>query len=248
MQRAAEADEQAERAALQRAPSRASVGVVGSVPASELPADFEPEPEPEPEQAAAEQPNVERTLYKPEDPDWLAQEERLMQRMKRVNEEREKKLLAEPPGIDDVLVQGGFDIPSATPPPGAVGSDATADTVLSSVQEQVVSVSRRPGYDLVRVCNIDDDPERTPQEIAFFHHRGTLDAFDHGDVGRAGTCSALAGVPARQILAHAHLERAETQLQVTQELGQATMDLAAARFAIIAARISPLHPHDPFSA
>ena len=77
---------------------------------------------------------------------------------------------------------------------------------------------------------------------------GTLDAFDHGDVGRAGTSSALAGVPARQILAHAHLERAETQLQVTQELGQATMDLAAARFAIIAARISPLHPHDPFSA
>eukprot|EP01052_Picozoa_sp_SAG31_P014459 SAG31_NODE_899_length_11146_cov_7.265049_4_plen_2267_part_00 len=188
IQRAAEADEQAERAALQRASSRASVSVVGGVPAAPVsaaidsPTAFEPEPEPElkpePEQEVVEQQNVERTLYKPEDPDWLAQEERLMQRIKHVNDEREKTLLPEPSGIDEVLVQGGFDIPKATPLPGATGSDSDADPVLSSVQEQVVSVTRRPGYDLVRVCNIDEDPERTPQEIAFFHHRGTLDAFD----------------------------------------------------------------------
>ena len=191
IQQAAEADAQAERAALQRAPSRSSVGIVGVAALSSSTAagtvgaaDFVPEPEPEPEAYEVDDgsnaPNIERKLYKPEDPDWLEQEERLMKHMKAVNDEREKKLVAEPAGIDDVLVQGGFDIPRATPLPGEAseGTQAAPDSVLSSVQEQVVSVARRPGYDLVRVCNIDETPERVPQEIAFFHHRGTLDAFD----------------------------------------------------------------------
>ena len=54
-------------------------------------------------------------------------------------------------------------IPSATAVPAAQGGSGTADAVLQSVQEQVVGVARRPGYDLVRVCNIDETPERVPQ-------------------------------------------------------------------------------------
>ena len=192
---AAEADEQAEQALLRRAPSRTSVGVVGVLPpaASALSiagAGFGPQPEPEPSSELYEVdepedddgrtgPNVERVVYKPDVNEWsMEQEEHLMAHMKQVNAEREKTLVEEPAGIDAVLVQGGFAIPSAMAVPAVQGRSGSADGVLQSVQEQVTGVARRPGYDLVRVCNIDETPERVPQEIAFFHHRGTLASFD----------------------------------------------------------------------
>ena len=134
-----------------------SVGPIGAA---------EPEPEPEPDDEGEQ---VDRELYRPEDPDWMAQEERLIQHMKQVNREREKTLKAEPEGIDSLLVQGGFEIPGAggNAAGGGGSGGGRQDAVLDAVEEQVVSVSKRPGYDLVRVCNIDETPERFPQEIAF---------------------------------------------------------------------------------
>jgi hypothetical protein len=100
-----------------------------------------------------------------------AQEAQLIEVMKARNQEREQTLKEEPAGIDAVLVQGGFNIPMAS-------AEASGDAVLDNNTEQTVSFSKRPGYDLVRVCNIDEFPQTEPQEIAFFHHRGTLGQFD----------------------------------------------------------------------
>ena len=41
----------------------------------------------------------------------------------------------------------------------------------AGLQEKVTAVQQRPGFDLVRLGNVDEDEKRSPQEIAFFHHR-----------------------------------------------------------------------------
>jgi hypothetical protein len=178
---AAEADAEAQRHAASAVappilPGGGSVAISGDEPALGMGDDDSSQP-------------VERQLYRPEDPDWMQQEEQLIAHLRTVNRDREQRLQEEPEGIDSVLVQGGFDIPSESGAAAAAGGAgpgseqarqdaARNDAVLSQVTEQVVATSVRPGYDLVRVCNIDEDPARSPQEIAFFHHRGTLAHFD----------------------------------------------------------------------
>lgn len=125
--------------------------------------------EPAPEEEPAE---VTRVLYKPEDPNWESQEAELLVKMQGLMAEREAALEPEPAGIDELLVKGGFPIPSASAGDGR--GSAVADPVLAAVEEQVTQVNIRPGYDLVRVGNFDESDAIQPPEIAFFHHRLTL--------------------------------------------------------------------------
>ena len=152
--------------------------------------------EPAPEEPALE-PEVQREIYQLGE-QWLLQEEQLLAKMESLTAEREAAIEPEPAGIDELLVQGGFPIPTASPSADVGGSSSGeaggADAVLAGVEERVQKVSVRPGYDLVRVGNFDERPDIQPPEIAFFHHRLTLETEFRQSLDRQNLVQQCCGV------------------------------------------------------
>ena len=71
-----------------------------------------------------------------------------MKHIQILNAQREGELEKEPVGIDSVLVSK-FDLPPTGPPPDV-------DAVLGMLSQKVSQVQQRPGFDLVRMGNVDD--------------------------------------------------------------------------------------------
>jgi len=89
--------------------------------------------------------------YTPPDPAWAEKERALVERLRAADER--VVLEEEPPGVDELLRQGGWRVDGG-------GASAVAAQTRKEVGTRV-----RQGYDIVRVGNFG------PHDVAFFHER-----------------------------------------------------------------------------
>ena len=91
--------------------------------------------------------------YRPPQTNWAETEERLVQKLREKMNSVESLLEEEAPGVDELLVQGGWKI--------GAGANAVETKTKARVGRRI-----RKGYDIVRIGNFDGD-------IAFFHMRNS---------------------------------------------------------------------------
>ena len=90
--------------------------------------------------------------YTPPQSNWAEEETRLVEKLRSKMNKIEMSLEEEEPGVDELLVQGGWKI--------GAGAGEVETKTKARVGKRI-----RKGYDIVRIGNFDGD-------IAFFHQRG----------------------------------------------------------------------------
>lgn len=124
---------------------------------------------------------VERQLYTALDPAWEESERVLLAHLQAKEAVQAGQLEEEPPGIDSFLLAQHNIHSSAGSTVATLERDpdtGEVTNILTNMHAGQVQrgVEVRPGFDLVRVGNFSESEEGL-QDIAFFHHRLTLDEF-----------------------------------------------------------------------
>ena len=136
------------------------------------------------------------SVYRPPNADaWERQEEAILREMHE-EDKRQKNvpLEREPAGIDQFMLE--------KPSEEALALYKSQDMAIAAVDKLMKSESKdiaqvrtatqvRPGYDLLRVGNFHEDPSHTLPDIAFFHHRMTIDKVPQREPLIRAACLAL---------------------------------------------------------
>lgn len=99
---------------------------------------------------------IERVLYTPDDPNWEANEDEVLSRLKKETDEAQQTLEVEPAGVNELLEVQGFKVPG----------EAREDVAFADTIDVTVSTDVKRGYDIVRTGNVGG--------VAFFHQRTEL--------------------------------------------------------------------------
>lgn len=136
------------------------------------------------------------SVYHPADADaWERQEEAILREMQEEDQRLEAvPLEREPAGIDHFMLE--------KPSDEALALYKSEDTTIAAVDKLIKSSNKdiaqirtqtqvRPGYDLLRVGNYHEDASHPLPDIAFFHHRLTMDKVPQREALIRSTCLAL---------------------------------------------------------
>ena len=136
------------------------------------------------------------TVYRPANAEmWEQQEEAILHQMQSDDErQKSRPLEREPAGIDQFMLE--------KPSEEALALYKSEDKTIAAVDKLIKSNNKdaaqirtktqvRPGYDLLRVGNYHEDPAYPLPDIAFFHHRLSMDKVPQREALIRSACLAV---------------------------------------------------------